>query len=342
LIILLFVFDKNSTTTRNENWGKGMTLVGINETSQAPAANNDAPPRASAPTQADDAGERTARTVAEIVAGAKDGGGERIDCVYFKREAYAIYRRGTPPQIVVAYSDTPAVADQQIAAISPLLPSRDHLVHLMNNLPAKSQENYRAQIADALRLGLEKQPDIAKALIAKALEDALAAQARIERLVYLQWAGMAIVPALVLILFGGRHAAPDAMGVNLLLMSAGAGAIGAVLSIAIAIRARTVAIEGNWKANAVDAAVRVGIGMISAAVLFLLLNSGVVATLTAGGVSLTGDKMTWQVALIIGFAAGFLERLVPDLLEKGAPPSQPAQPASAGGTGGGAPPKSTG
>src|SRR5262249_17998477 len=97
---------------------------------------------------ADDAGEKTARTVAEIVAGAKDGGGERIDCVYFKRENYAIYRRGTPPQIVVAYSDTPAVADQQIAAISLLLPARDHLVHLMNELPPKNQEKYRVQIAD--------------------------------------------------------------------------------------------------------------------------------------------------------------------------------------------------
>jgi hypothetical protein len=56
--------------------------------------------------------------------------------------------------------------------------------------------------------------------------------------------------------------------------------------------------------------------MISAAVLFLLLNSGVVANIDAGGVALSGAKMQWQVALIVGFAAGFLERLVPDLLEE--------------------------
>src|SRR5215470_2724581 len=110
--------------------------------------------------------EKTAETVAEIVAGAKDSGREKIDCVYFKRENYAIYRRGVPPQVVVAYSDTPTVADQQVVAISPLLPTRDHLVHLMNELPQKTQENYRCQIADALRLGLEKQLDVAKALLA--------------------------------------------------------------------------------------------------------------------------------------------------------------------------------
>jgi hypothetical protein len=316
-----------------------MTVVGINETSQPPAANNDALPKVPVPDSADHTSERMASTVAGIIAGAKDGGGELIDCVYFKRESYAIYRRGAPPQVVVAYSDNPAVADQQIAALSPLLPARDHLVHLMSDLPSKTQEKYRAQIADALRLSLEKQPEIAKSLIAEAREDAEATQARIGRLVYLQWTGLAIIPALILIVLGGRQVAPDPTALNMLLMSAGAGAIGAVLSIAIAIRARSVAIEGNWKANAMDAAVRVAIGMISAAVLFLLLNSGIIATLTAGGVSLSGDKMTWQVALIVGFAAGFLERLVPDLLEKSAPPSAPAAPAPATGTAGVASPK---
>jgi hypothetical protein len=111
----------------------------------------------------------------------------------------------------------------------------------MKDLPLKVQESYRAQIADALRLGLEKQVDTAKALLAEAAQDALAVQAHIGRLVYLQWAGMTIVPALILILIGGYYV-PNISGVHLLLMSAGAGAIGAFLSIAIAIRARAVAI----------------------------------------------------------------------------------------------------
>ena len=152
------------------------------------------------------------------------------------------------------------------------------------------------------------------------------------RLEYLKWAGIAIVPALVLIL-GGYYVRGIA-GVHLLLMSTGAGAIGAMLSISIAIRARAVAIEGDWKANAVDAAVRVGIGMISAAVLFLLLNSGMVMNVTAGSAALSGANMQWQVALIVGFAAGFLERLVPDLLEKSVPSSEPAATGPATGTAG--------
>ncbi|HEX3162927.1 MAG TPA: hypothetical protein VHQ92_10145 [Pseudolabrys sp.] len=273
---------------------------------------------------------KIAHTVADIVAGARDTGGEKIDCVYFKRANYAIYRRGTPPQVVMAYSDDNAIADQQIAAVSSLLPLRDRLIHLFADLPPSLQEHYRTQIADALRLGLEKQATNAQALLAEAIEDALAAQSRRGRLVYLQWTGIAVLPAVILIVFGGYYV-EGRTGVHLLLMSVGAGAIGAVLSIAIGIRARTVAIEGDWKSNAVDAAVRIGIGMISASVLFLLLNSGLVANLSAGTVALSGSGMSWQVALIVGFAAGFLERLVPDLLDKENPPPKPvAAPAVSG------------
>jgi hypothetical protein len=282
---------------------------------------------------------KMANTVADIVAGARDNGGEQIDCVYFKRLDYAIYRRGTPPQVVVAYSDNPATADQQIMGISVLLPQRDHLLRLIDNLPPKAQEHYRAQIADALRLGLEKQVDTAKALLAEGIDQALGEQSRRGRLVYLQWTAFALVPALVLILWGGSYV-KDHSGVHLLLMAPGAGALGAILSIAIGIRARTVAIEGDWRSNAVDAALRVGIGMISAGVLFLLLSSGILAKIDAGGVALTGSGMTWQVALVIGFAAGFLERLVPDLLDTAAPPSPPSASSAAKATAGVAPPAS--
>ena len=91
-----------------------------------------------------------------------------------------------------------------------------------------------------------------------------------------------------------------------------------LLSIAIAIRGRTIVIDGNRQAKIIDAALRVLIGAISAAVLFLLLNSGGLVELHFGQAKIVGPDATWQGTLLVGFAAGFVERLVPNLLEKAA------------------------
>ncbi len=78
-----------------------MTIVEVkSEASQNPAAGIDAtPPPTSDATKTGGAAAGTAHTVVEIVAGVQDGGGEKIDGVYFKRKDYAIYRRGTPSQV---------------------------------------------------------------------------------------------------------------------------------------------------------------------------------------------------------------------------------------------------
>jgi hypothetical protein len=291
--------------------------------------------RPAGPAEPDKAEPGRARTVADIMVGRKDGRGALITFVYFKRDDYAIYatgwqrgakhETGGTDEIVIAYSDAREVADRQIAAVGPLLPLRDHLIHLTSDMPLENaRRNYRAQIADALRLGLEGQPPVAQAILGEAVQDALAVQARTGRIAYLKWAvAMALIVAIVLIPLGGWFV-QDRSGVHLLLMATGAGALGALLSIAIGLRNRTVAIDGNVDANAMDAPVRILIGIISAAVLFLVVNSGFLTDLQAGSVKLSGAQMQWQVALIVGFAAGFLERLVPDLLEKKVEPARPA------------------
>ncbi len=264
-------------------------------------------------------GQLVAVKVADISAGVKDGRGEIVDYVYFKRDDYAIYRCGD--QIIVAYSDNTTTANQQIADVSTLLPLRDHLINLIRDIPSNGiKNNCLCQIADALRLAIEKQPEPAKAVLAEAIQNALDIQARIGRMMYLRWASaLALSLALVLIPVGGAFV-QHRSGVHLLLMATGAGALGALLSIAVAIRGRSIAIDGNWRANAMDAAVRVLIGIISACILFLVLSSGLVTDLAVGNtLKLSGGDITWQGALVIGFVAGFVERLVPDLLEKEAP-----------------------
>lgn len=65
--------------------------------------------------------------------------------------------------------------------------------------------------------------------------------------------------------------------------------------------------------NISDAVLRLIIGVIAAGVLYLLLHSDL-DTITIAGAKLSGDALTREKAVVIGFIAGFLERLVPDLL----------------------------
>jgi zinc transporter ZupT len=100
--------------------------------------------------------------------------------------------------------------------------------------------------------------------------------------------------------------------------------LGAFLSIAMSIRARTVTTDGDWRSNAADAVLRISIGFISSVVLYIVLAGGVLPSIKVGGLDLTATNQTlsWAAACLAGFCAGFVERLVPDLLEKQAPASQ--------------------
>jgi hypothetical protein len=251
-----------------------------------------------------------------------DTSGNSIDRVYFKRDPdYAIYRSGE--QVLVAHSDNKVDERKQVAGISGLLLVRNQLTNIIRELrEANLKEYYLAQIADALRLGLEGQVDSAKALINGAVDDAKENLMRAGRLVYLRCAaGFAMAIAVILILGGGAYVQNRA-DVPLVLLAIGAGAIGVLLSIAIAIRGRTVVIDGYRQTNIIDAWLRVLIGAISAAVLFLLLDSGALVDVQIGAAKIAGTSPSWQATLLVGFAAGFLERLVPDLLEKAAPPQR--------------------
>jgi hypothetical protein len=68
--------------------------------------------------------------------------------------------------------------------------------------------------------------------------------------------------------------------------------------------------------NVTDGTLRLLIGVISAGVLLLLLACGILPSLKIGDANFSASTLTWQMVLVIGFVGGFMERLVPDLLEK--------------------------
>jgi hypothetical protein len=181
-----------------------------------------------------------------------------------------------------------------------------------------------------------KSRDQAKEHLQLLVKNATEERACLGRQFYMMSAG-GVAAVLALILIGaGSNLTGGAQQTGMLLLSSGAGALGAVLSIFIALRNRTVAPDQDWQTNIIDGAARIGIGVISAFALHLLLTSGFLTNAIAGGFTLTDNgagttgvlsNLGWKSALLVGFAGGFLERMVPDLLEKSRPPVGPSEKA---------------
>jgi hypothetical protein len=175
---------------------------------------------------------------------------------------------------------------------------------------------HRRQIATALRFGLRNQPVLANAVLEDAIRNATEERLRRSRISFIPAATLMALPIAALLflatLLGSDRDVPFAMG---------GGALGAYLSMAIGIRTRALSPENSVRANYVDSGLRVAIGILSGAALILLVTSGLVnIQAVSNSTSSTIDSLSnWRLAVILGFAAGFLERLLPDLLSKSFP-----------------------
>jgi hypothetical protein len=251
--------------------------------------------------------------VAGFTEGVIDSRGQTVEEVYFKRAHYAIYL--ARHQVVIQYADEEDLAKQQIDLTAELIPLRDKLRFMVEGRHVKGC--YRGHIADAFRLALEGKPLVAQEILSCAIEDILGHKARVGRTNYMLFAGPVALAVFVVLATAGTLAwRNDAFAAGRLLLALSGGTMGALLSIAIALRTRTVAVDDDRKANWLDAAIRLIIGTISGGALLLALVTGVVASISMVVVKDENPDLAWQAALIIGFAAGFFERLVPDLLAK--------------------------
>ncbi len=285
----------------------------------AGAANDHAlPARERHPRIGDQAGGPTgadldsAVSVREIKEKNNDSRGVRITKVYIKQsDEYAIYKCNG--EIMVAYADDPCKARKQRKLILPLARDRFELNYFLKGLNCR--DACERQLANGLQLALEGDPEGAKRTIAEAKTLVLAKRGARGRFQYLYCScGVALILMLSLLL-GHRYAPFHQIPIDLWL-AAEAGLVGAAFSIALAIKSRTVALDTEPLANATDGVLRLSIGVICAGVLVLLVNCNILPRLTIGDMNFSDRASTPQIVLIFGFLAGFLERLVPDLLEK--------------------------
>jgi hypothetical protein len=277
--------------------------------------------------------------------GAPDAAGALVTTVYAKQPPYyAVYR--TEERVAAQYADDEVTARSQRSAFARLNSSRGEINGLIdgwrlshNPKHASAAKRYDRRVADALIIAFEGDVDNACDLLTKIKGDIVDERTSWARFQYLTVACAASAIAILIISLLGSdwfsaHIVSIPSVAKSLLVSAAAGTIGAFFSIAIALRTRTILTDIHFRDNAADAALRVIIGLIAASVLICLTKTKV-ATVFVGDPTTTDYSILY--GLMIGFLAGFSERLIPDLLAKTtvetSPPRGSAQ-IGAGATGG--------
>jgi hypothetical protein len=267
--------------------------------------------------------------VAELSVGKRDLAGNAISRIHSKvPPLYAVYETD---RVVVQYADDQTVAGKQRQAMAPLNNLRSQITGLLEGWQTRSGEadfrakKYNARVAAALVICLEQDPENAKEALLGVRDDIINERASLGRFQYL-WgalsAGATFITAFYLIWHGRWFANIYTLPMETadLWLAARGGTVGAFFSIALSLRGRTIKTDLHRWDNVSDAALRVAIGAIAGGVIVLLLQSKLLASLTVGTMTTSGAQLDWRMVVVLGFVAGFIERLVPDLLEKNAKP----------------------
>jgi len=284
-----------------------------------------------------------------------DENGQPIDTVYYRNPPlYAVYR--TDDRVLIEFADDIGQEKAQRTAMAPLAPLRGQINSLIDGwrISPKPKLRERAcrydrRVADALLIGLETDIPAAASLLAEIKDDLIEERKSWAKVLYLACGSLTALAALCVMGFvtsdwyrAAIYPVPALAG--LLLTAAGAGTVGALFSIAQQIRSRSILTDLQMRDNIADAILRVLVGAVGGAVLAALMFSGL-ASLSINNSSFGGavtcakdctpEPETMKL-LLIGFVAGFLERLVPDLLAKASlaesSPPKPAAPGAEGGT----------
>ena len=213
-------------------------------------------------------------------------------------------------------SHDPAIQQEQRRKQLVLGTERAKLQALLSGWPRR--HSYDSSIATAIQMALDGDGDPAGAVLKDALatlRDARTAIAAERELAgRAQYATCSVAGAVVgfMLLIFAQHNLLH--GTGNFWTGAQAGLLGAMLSTAVSIRKRSVTFDSNLRGNLSDSALRLVIGAVSGGTLVLLSATGLIPGLQThvGGI----DGLTsLSFAVLLGIIAGFVEQLVPGILD---------------------------
>jgi hypothetical protein len=270
--------------------------------------------------------------VSDIRLGTKDLMGEPIQAIYSKvGQTYAVY--GTGKRVMVQFADDPALGIEQRRALSPLNPLRGQINGLLDGWRSVAADDARVRIfdrrtADALTVALQGDQAHAETLLQEIRSEIMEEQESKGRVDYLVNATIAALVVffgfLLLSVAKSTGAMPSMISsfitLNKIWLAAAFGSLGALFSIAIAIRRREIRPDLQRRDNIVDAILRIMIGVVSAIILFSLLRSQLVSLgFGSSQVSFgTGGPAAVHLAIVVAFVAGLSEMLVGDYISRAA------------------------
>lgn len=276
---------------------------------------------------------RESFSVADVSKGTEDIEGRRVEEVYARKGApkgYAVYKV-KDGDVWVQMSDDAEGANVQRTALGKVSILRWDIDRLADDW--KREAHYHRELAAGLQLALQGNEQEAQDKLTRVLDALRQERAIAGRVQYMVYAALTALALLCVLYVFSESVYPFTTPSTNVWLAGKGGLMGAFLSIAISIRGRTVALDNDSMSNALEGAVRLSIGVIAGGFLLLALGSGFLTRVVAGditGVASGGQIANWQAAVILGFLGGFVERLVPNLLDK-AQPQTAAQGASQGG-----------
>ena len=287
--------------------------------------------------------------VSDIRRDGMDEADNKIECVYFRsKPEYAVYR--TEKRVCVHFADDDGEEKRQRRDLSRLTPLRGQINTLIDGWRTagdnpseridppsrayrffssiwrwmcgskrresddkKRAERYDRRVADAIVTALHNDVDTALALLAAVKNDIISERISIARGSYL-WLTFLVSLFLILFVWGFPRVFPAASvgSAQQIWIGLAGGTVGTFYSIAIGLRGRHLVIDLQNRENVADALLRVLIGTLSGGLVICLLLTGLVSL---QAVDLIGaDPKKDILTFVIGFIAGFFERLVPNML----------------------------